>query len=209
MNRANAALDLAALGSTVRSDDIRKICMEGSVQRVCTICVAPTYTLQCAYRFPRVCTVIGFPHGTSTIQQKTNEAIQAVALGAAELDIVTNYAQYLSGNRYVIEQELSRIIQSIPEHITVKAILEACYFPDHELNEVSRLCADVGVDFIKTSTGFGEHGATVHDVNIMLDAVAGTPTEVKASGGIKTYEDAIRFLDLGCTRLGASHTFKE
>lgn len=204
MSRVTDALDLAVLKPTANLTDILTACEFVARHKIHAICVAPTYAQFCVKQNVRTCTVVGFPHGTSTSLQKRNEAIEMVACGVQELDIVINYGRFLSGDLGIVECELRAIHDSIPALITTKAILETCYYSEKQIKVASQLCVSTGVDFVKTSTGFGLGGATEHDVKIMLDIVKGTKTQVKASGGIKSYVEAIRFLDLGCTRLGAS-----
>jgi len=177
--------------------------------KIRTICVAPTYVRLAVEQDVRVCAVIGFPHGTSTPSQKRDEAIDMMENGATELDVLINYGRLLDGDMTVVERELTAIVEAArPRHCVVKAILEACYYTMPLLEDAGRLCVDLGVDFLKTSSGYGLHGANPQNVKALLRAVEETDAQVKASGGIKSYNDAAKFLDLGCTRLGASR-FKE
>lgn len=129
--------------------------------------------------------------------------------GARELDVVINYGRLLDGDGTPVEQELTAIIDLAHANgVLVKAILETCYYTTPALEASVKFCVELGVDFVKTSSGYGLHGATPQAVKIMLAAIEGTPVQVKASGGIKSYNDAAKFLDLGCTRLGASR-FRE
>lgn len=207
MSRVAKALDLAVLKPTATIDDVLSACRTVQAFGIHAVCVAPINVLTCIDQGVRTCAVIGFPHGTTTRRQKHNEAFEAVVMGALELDIVINYGRFLGGDWLVIMQELNCIVDSVPAHITTKAILETCYLSDCQLREVSKICVETGVDFIETATGFGQHGAVEHDIKIMLDAVKGTRTQVKASGGIANIGLAIRFLNLGCTRIGASQLF--
>lgn len=203
------ALDLAVLRPTATAQDIHDACELVRENQIRTICVAPIYTRLAASREVRVCTVIGFPHGTTTPAQKRNEALEAMEDGAMELDVVINYGRLLDGDGVPVEQELTAIIDlARPRHVIVKAILETCFYTMTALAATSQFCASLGVDFVKTSSGYGLHGATPQAVKTMLEAVKEIDTQVKASGGIKSYNDAAKFLDLGCTRLGASR-FKE
>jgi len=207
MSRVLDALDLAVLKPTATRFDVLTTCELVKAYNVHAICVAPIHAQLCVEQGVRTCAVIGFPHGNSTPLQKINEAFELIALGVKELDIVINYGLALTGDLEIVEYELKGILDSVAEDITIKAILESCYYSDLHLALVTRLCAEIGVDFVKTSTGFGSAGANRTVVKIMLDSVEGTKTQVKASGGIKSYSDATWFLDLGCTRLGASQLF--
>ncbi len=203
------ALDYAVLRPTATVDDIRIACELVLAHNIRTICVAPIYARKAVELGAPVCAVVGFPHGTSTPSQKRNEANALMEDGVKEVDVVINYGRLLDGESEVVERELTAIIDlARQQHVIVKAILEACYYTMTQLDWASRLCAGLGVDFIKSSTGYGLHGATVQNIKTMVQAVQGTNVQVKASGGIVTYNDAAKFLDLGCTRLGASR-FKE
>ena len=199
------ALDLAVLNPTATADDVACACALANTHKIKSVCVAPVYVRLAAANFNNVCSVIGFPHGNSTPDAKYYEAVAAMRDGARELDVVLNYGRYLDGDAVPLLTELALIVSAAhSENILVKAILETCYYIPRQITEVCRICVDTGVDFVKTSTGFGAEGATPGVVQIMLDAVAGTGVRVKASGGIKKYADAALYLDLGCTRLGSS-----
>jgi len=169
-----------------------------------TICVA-SYNVAIAKQITsRVCSVIGFPHGNTSPDIKFDEARAALEDGAVELDVVINFGRFLEGREVVVVQELGRIVQlAHKKKALVKAILQTCYYQPGQIVEACRLCVDCGVDFVKTSTGFGPGGATPRAVELMLEAVDGA-AQVKASGGIKTYADAALYLSLGCTRIGSS-----
>jgi len=129
--------------------------------------------------------------------------------GVKELDVVINYGRLLDRYYTPVQQELTAIVEAAKSGgVIVKAIMEACYYTMGQLENAGRFCVDLGVDFLKTSSGYGLHGANPQNVKALLQAVEGTDAQVKASGGIKSYNDAAKFLDLGCTRLGASR-FKE
>ena len=203
------ALDLAVLRPTARAEDILLACELVHKNGIRTICVAPIYAQLAVEQRVTVCAVVGFPHGTSTPSQKRNEAVALLDDGVEELDVVINYGRLLDGEIAPVEQELTAIVNLAQSyHANVKAIMEACYYTMSQLEEAGRLCVDLGVNFLKTSSGYGLHGANPQNVKALLQAVKGTDTQVKASGGIKSYNDAAKFLDLGCTRLGASR-FKE
>jgi deoxyribose-phosphate aldolase len=152
-----------------------------------------------------VASVIGFPHGNVSPRGKLAEAIQAVNDGAKELDVVVNYGRFNAGNWGLIKEELERIC-TFAHHrgVLVKAILETGTMTAGQIGWACEECIEAEVDYVKTSTGFGPGGATVAVVTIMLSAVKGTGIKVKASGGIKTYDDVARFLDMGVSRIGAS-----
>lgn len=203
------ALDLAVLRPTARAEDIRVACELVRKHQIRTICVAPIYARLAVEQKVPVCAVVGFPHGTSTPSQKRNEALALLDDGVKELDVVINYGRLLDGDIAPVEQELTAIVDlARSHHASVKAIMEACYYTMSQLEEAGRLCVNLGVNFLKTSSGYGLHGANPQNVKALLQAVEKTDAQIKASGGIKSYNDAAKFLDLGCTRLGASR-FKE
>jgi deoxyribose-phosphate aldolase len=149
-------------------------------------------------------TVINFPHGNSRPDVMALEAYTAIGDGANELDVVMNISAALMGEWELVREGLNAVIAIGRERgALVKVILETCYLHVTHIREACLQCADAGADFVKTSTGFGPCGATERGVILMSDTVAGR-CQVKASGGIRTYKDAEMFLDLGCTRLGAS-----
>lgn len=125
--------------------------------------------------------------------------------GVRELDVVINYGRLLDYDSKPVEQELTAIVDIAHSRgAIVKAILEACYYTMPALEDAAKYCVELGVDFVKTSSGYGLHGANPQNVAALLRAVEGSDCQVKASGGITNYDDAVKFLDLGCTRLGAS-----
>jgi deoxyribose-phosphate aldolase len=154
-----------------------------------------------------VAAVIGFPHGGVRPEVKALEARLAVAEGARELDMVLNIGALKSGRADLVAAEIAAVVaEAKPAGGIVKVILETCYLSPDEIRTACRLAEEAGADFVKTSTGFGVKasgptGATPEAVRIMLDAVGGR-LQVKASGGIRTWADAIAYLDMGCTRLG-------
>jgi len=197
------ALDLAVLqpNATVRE-------VEGAAEavveyRLASICVAPCNVQLARSRTSRVCAVIGFPHGNTLGTIKHVEAHQAINDGACELDVVVNFGRFLDNDIDILKSELWPIVcDAHAGNVKVKAILETCYYTPWRIREACHLCVEAGVDWVKTSTGFAG-GATPEAVLTMIEAVAGQ-AGVKASGGIKTRAEALMYLDLGCTRLGAS-----
>jgi len=154
-----------------------------------------------------VAAVIGFPHGAVRPEVKALEARLAIADGARELDMVINVGALKSGRHELVRDEIAAVVaEAKPTGVVVKVILETCYLTPDEIRTACRLAEEAGADFVKTSTGFGVKasgptGATPEAVRIMLDAVGGR-LEVKASGGIRTWNDAVAYLEMGCSRLG-------
>jgi deoxyribose-phosphate aldolase len=149
-----------------------------------------------------VAAVIGFPHGAVRPEIKALEARLAIADGARELDMVQNVGALRSGDQPAVRDDIAAVVaEARPHGVLVKVILETCFLTPAQIVAACRLAEEAGADFVKTSTGFGAGGATPDAVRTMLDAVGGR-LGVKASGGIRSWDDAVRYLDMGCTRLG-------
>ena len=149
-----------------------------------------------------VAAVIGFPHGAQRPEVKAVEARLAIADGARELDMVLNVGALRSGDQAAVRADIAAVVaEARPHRVLVKVILETCFLSAEQIVAACRLAEEAGADFVKTSTGFGAGGATPAAVRTMLDAVGGR-LGVKASGGIRSWEEAVRYLDMGCTRLG-------
>lgn len=149
---------------------------------------------------------IGFANGYNTTEAKTFETRDAIAKGATEADVLLNVGWLRSGMYDAVENELKCFREACGDHIA-KVILEVCYLEEKDIRAAVRIAKRAGLDFVKTSTGFARGGATPEAVRIMLDEAAGE-IQVKASGGIRTREDAEMYLDMGVTRLGASNPQK-
>lgn len=153
--------------------------------------------------------VIGFPLGANTTKIKVAEAEDAIANGVDELDMVMNIGEMKSGHYDKVADDIKAVVNAGHQaNKVVKVILETCLLTDEEITKASKIAADAGADFVKTSTGFSTQGATVHAVELMAAAVKGTDTAVKASGGIHSAEEAQAMIDAGATRLGVSHSMK-
>lgn len=153
--------------------------------------------------------VIGFPLGANTTKIKVAEAEDAIANGVDELDMVMNIGELKSGHDDKVAADIKAVVDAGHQaNKIVKVILETCLLTDDEITRASKIAANAGADFVKTSTGFSTEGATVHAVELMAAAVKGTDTEVKASGGIHSAEEAQAMIDAGATRLGVSHSMK-
>jgi deoxyribose-phosphate aldolase len=205
--RITHALDLTDLQPNASSLNVLKAAKAVRDHNFASICVAPCNVQLALLHTPRVCAVIGFPHGNTLSEIKCLEARRVLDYGAFELDVVVNFGLFLDGRPEILKSELRTIVKEAhPYGVKVKAILETCYYTPEQIRIACDLCVAAGVDWVKTSTGFAG-GATPEVVKIMLEAVGGL-AQVKASGGIKTRADALMYLNLGCTRIGASH-YKE
>jgi deoxyribose-phosphate aldolase len=149
-----------------------------------------------------VASVIGFPHGSHRPETKALESRLAIADGAKELDMVIALGPLLSGDESRVREDIGAVVAAArPYGVLVKVIFETCYLTPAQIVTACRLAEEAGANFVKTSTGFGTAGATPEAVRLMLDTVGGR-LGVKASGGIRTWADAVMYLDMGCTRLG-------
>jgi deoxyribose-phosphate aldolase len=201
-------IDLAALKPQHTRTDTINVCWKAVKFNCASVCVKPCYvgvaSEELDWAGVGVGTVINFPHGISLPEVSALEAYTAIGDGATELDMVVNIGAALSGEWNKVLDGIEAVVAIAHEwDAIVKVILETCYLTASTIRQLCRLCVDAQADFVKTSTGFGNYGATGADVEIMMNAVAGR-CEVKASGGITTYADAEKYLDLGCTRLGTS-----
>jgi len=151
-------------------------------------------------------TTAGFPHGNETIAAKLKSAETSVTSGAREIDFVMNIGKALDRDFKYLEQEFKAMIslkETFDSDLNLKVILETCYLSKDIIREIVRLAVNCGLDFVKTSTGYGPHGATVEDVKLMVQAAQGK-IKVKASGGIRTLSQVMILLDAGAERIGTS-----
>ncbi len=148
--------------------------------------------------------VVGFPFGAAHIDAKAREAALAIADGATEIDMVLDIGRLKDGERDLVRADIASVVAASAGH-AVKVIIESALLTDDEKRTGSVLAVEAGASFVKTSTGYLGHGATLHDVALIRAAV-GPNLGIKASGGILYYEDAVAMLEAGATRLGMSHT---
>jgi deoxyribose-phosphate aldolase len=196
-------IDHALLNPTATSEQVVQRCTEADRFRFAAVCVYPVHVKQAVEllhgKSPKVCTVIGFPSGATTSATKLFEAQEAIESGATELDVVINLGWLKLGKTDQLHRELAEICEIAP---VVKAILEMSLLTDREKKTAVEVCLDAGVSFLKTSTGwFG--GATVEDVRLLKQA-SNDRVGIKASGGIRTPEQAIELILAGATRIGTS-----
>ena len=195
---------LKAIGT---ADQVRELCAEARKFGFASVCVNPVWVPLCTKELAgsgvMVCTVIGFPLGANQSEIKAAEARLAVAQGAHEVDMVINIGAAKAGNWKTVEEDIGAVVAAAAGKAKVKVIIETCYLSDAEKAKACEAAQRAGADFVKTSTGFGTGGATPEDVKLMKKAVGGK-LQVKASGGVRTYHDAILMLDAGADRIGAS-----
>jgi deoxyribose-phosphate aldolase len=153
-----------------------------------------------------VCTVIGFPHGSTTTATKAFETSDAIKNGAVEIDMVINVSALLSGDYDYVEQDIRAVVEvSHAAGASVKVIFETAFLNDEQIVKACELTEKAGADYVKTSTGFASAGATLHNVKLMK-ATVGDRLKVKSSGGVRTLDQLIDFMDAGVTRSGCSAT---
>jgi len=199
-------IDHTLLKAFATKEQIAKLCDEAAEYHFASVCVNPAYVPQAAKRLKgtgvEVCTVIGFPLGANTSAVKAFETKDAIANGAQEIDMVINIGAMKSGLYDVVEQDIKAVVDAAAGTL-VKVIIEACYLTDEEKQIACRAAAKAGADFVKTSTGFGTHGATPADVALMKKSIP-AGMKVKAAGGIHSYEECMAMIDAGADRVGAS-----
>lgn len=212
MNRNKIAkmCDHTLLKAFAEEKQIEVLCREAVENKVASVCVNPCHVAKAAQLLKgsdvRVCTVIGFPLGANTSDTKAFETRDAISKGAEEVDMVINVGALKSGHMDLVYEDIKAVVDAAAGVLT-KVIIETCYLTDEEKREVCLLAKKAGADFVKTSTGFGTGGATAHDVRLMKETV-GDSMKVKASGGMRTYEDVLPVLEAGADRLGVSATLE-
>ena len=202
-------IDHTLLKPDATSVEIEKLCEEARQYGFASVCVNPVHVHACAEQLngegmPKVCTVIGFPLGASASSVKAYETKVALADGADEVDMVINIGALKEGNLALVKADIQGVVEvAHAAGALVKVIIETVLLTDAEKEGASLLAKEAGADFVKTSTGFAGGGATVADVKLMR-RVVGAEMGVKASGGIRTLDDALAMIEAGATRLGAS-----
>ena len=206
MKPINRYIDHAVLKPEMTREETTAAIKLGIEYETRTVCVRPCdielAQSLCQGSSTKVSSVLAFPHGVSRTETKIAEAEAFARLGLAEVDMVSNYSFIKAKDWPAFESDIKGVLDVFSgKSIPLKVILESAALEIDEIAEATRRCAAIGVAFVKTSTGFGPGGATIEAVETMLDAANGK-IKVKASGGIRTYADAQRFIDLGCHRLG-------
>lgn len=200
-------IDHTILNADARKEDIKKICDEAAEYNFKTVCIQP-YWIPFAKEELKdtevgITTVIGFPLGANSSKVKAFEARQALKDGATEVDMVINVGALKSNNKDAVLEDIKAVVDEVAGEAVVKVIIETALLTKEEKVLASELSKKAGADFVKTSTGFSTGGATVDDIKLMR-ATVGPDLGVKASGGVRSYEDAQAMIDAGATRIGAS-----
>ncbi len=201
--------DHTLLAVDAKWDDIKQICDDGMKYKTASVCIPASYVKQASEYVDgklAICTVIGFPNGYSTTETKVFEAADAVKNGADEVDMVINVGWAKDGRFDDILNEIKMVKAACGDKI-LKVIIETCLLTDEEKIEMCRVITVSGADFIKTSTGFSKGGATREDIALFAKHI-GENVKMKAAGGIRSFEDAEDYLNLGCERLGTSAIVK-
>lgn len=203
-----ATLDATNLKLDASDGEICALCDEAAHAGYASVCVYPTSVSigsDILYNSSAgVCTVIGFPHGRSSLESKREEILRAKAHGANEVDIVMNYAALRAGDKTIVTEEIVRLCEvARANELLTKIIVETCYLNEAQKLTALAICEKAGADFIKTSTGFGSGGATVADIQLFAQNRKG-PIKIKASGGIRTLSNALALIEAGAERLGVS-----
>jgi deoxyribose-phosphate aldolase len=202
-------VDHTLLNQTATWEDIKEICDDAITYGVASVCIPPSYVRQVKEYVKDkmvVCTVIGFPNGYNTTAVKVFETKDAISSGADEIDMVINLGLLKDQKYDLILEEIKQLKVACGDHI-LKVIIETCLLTDDEKIKMCEIVTNAGADFIKTSTGFSKSGATLEDVALFAKYV-GKGIKIKAAGGISSFDDAEKFIELGASRLGTSRIVK-
>ena len=213
-------IDHSLLHPTVTDTDLREGCALAARYRTATVCVKP-YAVADAARYLMgsdvgVCTVVGFPHGGSVSNIKVTECARAVMEGAREIDMVVNIGKVLSGDWFYVSEEISAVNrEAVMRGAILKVIFENDFLKDEHKIRLCKICSDIGVAYVKTSTGYGyvkdadgrfsTRGATLEDLRLMKQHCS-TRVRIKAAGGIRTLDDMLAAIEAGASRIGATAT---
>ena len=199
-------MDHTILKATATPADVEKICREALEIDAASVCINPC-NIELTKRLlegsgVKVCTVIGFPLGANTTSVKMYETQDAIKRGAEEVDMVINVGALLAGDTDTVYNDIKGVVEAAGGTL-VKVIIETCYLSDDQKKTACEPSMKAGAAFVKTSTGFGTGGATAHDVALMR-SVVGEKLKVKASGGIRTCQNAVEMIEASADRLGVS-----
>ena len=200
-------IDHTVLKAFSTREDVIKVCKEAKEYGFFSVCINPTHIELAKKELEgstvKVCTVIGFPLGANTSEVKAFETKDAIAKGAHEVDMAINIGALKDKEYDLVYNDIKAVVDAANKEALVKVIIETCYLTDEEKKIACELSVKAGADYVKTSTGFGTGGSTPEDIKLMRDVV-GPNIGVKASGGVRTTEDAIKVIDAGASRIGAS-----
>ncbi len=205
--KLNKYIDHTILKPGASVEDVKKICDEAKEYDFASVCVNPSNIAFVAEQLKDTdvnpCVVVGFPLGATLPEVKAFEAESAIALGAKEVDMVVNIGAIKSGDWDLVKRDMAAVVKAAKDKALVKVIIETCLLTDDEKIQACKTAKAVGADFVKTSTGFSTGGAVKSDIELMR-RVVGKEMGVKASGGVRSFEDAMTMIAAGATRLGTS-----
>jgi deoxyribose-phosphate aldolase len=207
INIANM-IDHTALAATTSKEAIIALAQEAKEYKFASVCVNPTWVKTAAEVLKdttevKVCTVIGFPLGANTPEVKAFETMNAIENGATEIDMVINIGALKDKNDELVERDIRAVVDAAKGKALTKVIIETSLLTEEEKERACLISVKAGTDFVKTSTGFSTGGATVEDIALMRKIV-GPSIGVKASGGVRSREDALAMIEAGASRIGAS-----
>ena len=206
----NECFDSTLLKATSTKEDIKKLCSDAIKYSFKAVCINPCYVSYAKELLSnsdvKVCTVIGFPLGANTTKIKKEEVLDAINNGADEVDMVINIGALKSKDYNYVNNEIKELREVSTDKV-LKVIIETCYLDEEKIKKMTEICNETKVDFIKTSTGFGTRGASLEDIEI-INKYKNSDLKIKASGGIRTKEDALKFIELGVSRIGTSNAVK-
>lgn len=208
MEQLEKYIDHTLLKAEAKDSDIQELCLEAKEYNFKAVCINPSWVKYAADLLKgtdvNVCTVIGFPLGANSSKVKAFEAEQAVKDGADEVDMVINIGLLKSEDYSSVYQDIKAVVDAVNGKAIVKVIIETSLLTDAEKARACEAAKRAGADFVKTSTGFSTGGATIEDVKLMRKTV-GPNMGVKASGGVRSFDDAKAMIDAGATRIGTSN----
>ncbi len=204
-------IDHTLLKADAKGYEIDKLCNEAVENGFYAVCINPYYVSRAARQLKgkavMLATVVGFPLGATSTAAKVCETQKAVADGADEIDMVMNIGAFKNGEYSYVEEDIKAVRTATGKDRVLKVIIETCYLDELEVKKAAELVLSGGADFVKTSTGFGPEGAKASDI-IIIKRVVGENAGIKAAGGIRDREKALKMIEAGATRIGASASVK-
>lgn len=204
-------IDHTLLKTDAQKKDLDKLLLEAKKYNFMSVCVSPIWVKYAAEQLKdtnvKVCTVIGFPQGATPTEVKVFETKNAIENGATEVDMVIPVGVLKDKDYIAVENDIRAVVEAAKSKVLTKVIIETCLLTDEEKIMACKLSKSAGADFVKTSTGFSTAGATVKDIRLMRETV-GEQMGVKASGGVRSREDADAMIKAGATRIGTSNGVK-
>ena len=204
-------IDHTLLKTDAQKKDLDKLLLEAKKYNFMSVCVSPIWVKYAAEQLKdtnvKVCTVIGFPQGATPTEVKVFETKNAIENGATEVDMVIPVGVLKDKDYIAVENHIRAVVEAAKSKALTKVIIETCLLTDEEKIMACKLSKSAGADFVKTSTGFSTAGATVKDIRLMRETV-GEQMGVKASGGVRSREDADAMIKAGATRIGTSNGVK-